>query len=258
MNTRVPAIRDGARAPQLQWVARAPGDGAPCRRCRLAPICLPSCLDDSALDAFAALVRPLPPLQKGQLLYRAGAPFENLYAVRTGALKGVTGGTGTRGRIVRFFLPGEVVGFGSIDSGVAALGIFATDTAHLCAVPYTQLEGMAQEYRSVFPSLVRRIGRELRREQQARLAFAAGSALPLLATTLLELGARFAQSGLSPTRLRLPMARLDLGDYLGLTPETVSRTFAELDRRGWITSRGREVELLDLKALRRVAPMATF
>jgi CRP/FNR family transcriptional regulator len=101
--------------------------------------------------------------------------------------------------------------------------------------------------------LLRRISAEILNEQETRMAFASGNAAQVLARALIDLGQRFARAGLSATRLRLPMTRCELGSYLGLTPETMSRLFRRFARQRLVAAVRREIELLDIDGLRRLA-----
>ena len=203
------------------------------------------------------LAQQMPLLEKGATLHQRGASFESLYVVQVGALKGVTADTGGTEAIARFYLPGEIVGLNAIDRGRYSLSIVALETSALCRIPYGTLQHHAATNPALVHWLLRRLSGEIRNEQETRGTFASGNAAEVLAWALIELGERFARAGLSPTRLRLPMTRCELGNYLGLTPETMSRLFRRLARQGLIVAVRREIELLDIAGLRRLAARQT-
>lgn len=199
------------------------------------------------------LAQPTPLLERGATLHHEGSAFENLYVVQVGALKGVTGDAGGNEVVARFFLPGEIIGLDAIDRGRCTQHIVALETSALCRIPYTLLLSQTATLPTLTSWLLRRISTELFREEESRMAFASGNGPQMLARALLDLGQRFARGGLSATRLRLPMTRYELGSYLGLTPETMSRLFRRFTRERLIAAARREIELLDVDGLRRLA-----
>ena len=192
-------------------------------------------------------------MEKGATLHQSGAPFEDLYVVQVGALKGVIEDTGGSEAIAGFYLPGEIVGLNAIDRGRFSLNIVALETSALCRIPYGILQHQACTNPALMHWLLRRISAEIINEQETRMALASGNAAQVLARALIDLGRRFARAGLSATRLRLPMTRCELGSFLGLTPETMSRLFRRFTRQGLVAAVRREIELLDIDGLHRLA-----
>ena len=224
-----------------------------CGACRLARECLPDALKGTGNEILERLALQTPLLEKGATLHQSGTPFEDLYVLQVGALKGVTQDNGGSETITRFYLPGEIVGLNAIDRGRFSLSIVALDTSALCRIPYGTLQHHAGTSPTLMHWLLRRLSAEILNEQETRLAFASGNAAEVLAWALIDLGQRFARAGLSATRLRLPMTRCELGSYLGLTPETMSRLFRRFTRQGLVAAVRREIELLDIDGLHRLA-----
>ena len=230
----------------------APSRAMGCGACRLAKQCLPASLKDPGHEVLERLAQQTPLLEKGATLHQSGSPFENLYVVQVGALKGLTQDNGGSETIARFYLPGEIVGLNAIDRGRFSLNIVALETSALCRIPYGVFQSHAITNPPLMHWLLRRISAEILNEQETRMAFASGNAAQVLARVLIDLGQRFARAGLSATRLRLPMSRCELGNYLGLTPETMSRLFLRFTRQRLVAAVRREIELLDLDGLRRL------
>ncbi|MFO8004816.1 helix-turn-helix domain-containing protein [Thioalkalivibrio sp.] len=231
----------------------SPSRAVGCGACRLASQCLPLALKGAGNETLERLVQQTPLLEKGRMLHQRGAPFENLYVVQVGALKGIIEDTDGSEAIARFYLPGEIVGLHAISRGRVGLNIVALETSALCRIPYDVLQHHAGSSPALMHWLLCRISAEILAEQETRMAFTSGNAAQVLARALIDLGRRFAAAGLSPTRLRLPMNRCELGSYLGLTPETMSRLFQRFMRQGLIAAVRREIELLDTDGLRRLA-----
>jgi len=241
-------------APALVLAGRpSPSRAVGCGACRLARECLPTALKGTGNEMLERLALQTPLLEKGATLHQCGSAFENLYVVQVGALKGVIRDHGGSEHIARFYLPGEIVGLNAIGRGRFSLNIVALETSALCRIPYGTLEQHAGTNPTLLHWLLRRISAEILDEQETRMAFASGNAAQVLARTLIDLGQRFARAGLSSTRLRLPMTRCELGNHLGLTPETMSRLFRRFARQRLVAAVRREIELLDIDGLRRLA-----
>jgi CRP/FNR family transcriptional regulator, anaerobic regulatory protein len=232
---------------------RAQASAVACGGCRLSSQCLPFSLDGRGVEILERLPQPTPLLEKGAVLHHRGSPFENLYVVQFGALKGVNAEQNGQECVARFYLPGEIVGLHAIDQGRFNLSVVALETTALCRIPYATFQTQAAQNPSLTHWLLRRISAEIRKEREIRLILASGNAAQMLAHALIDLGERFARGGLSATRLRLPMTRCELGSHLGLTPETMSRLFRRLTRQRLVTADRREVELLDTERLQALA-----
>jgi CRP/FNR family transcriptional regulator, anaerobic regulatory protein len=252
--TRPAGTRPHSRHPALSLAGhRAQSCAAGCCSCRLANQCLPGSLDGRGIDLLERIAQPTPLLEKGAILHHRGSPFENLYVVQFGALKGVSAECNGLEGIARFYLPGEIVGLHAIDQGSYSLNLVALETTALCRIPYAAFQAQAVQTPSLMHWLLRRISAEILNEQKTRLTLASGNAAQVLARALIDLGTRFARGGLSATRLRLPMTRCELGSYLGLTPETMSRLFRHFTRQRLVTAERREIALLDIERLRGLA-----
>lgn len=231
----------------------APSRAQGCGTCRLSTRCLPPFLKGAGHEVPERLIQQTPLLEKGATLHQSGSPFENLYVLQVGALKGVTRNNGGAETIARFYLPGEIVGLNAIDRGCFSLNIVALETSALCRIPYRVFQSHAITHPPLMHWLLRRISAEILNEQETRMAFASGNAAQVLARVLIDLGQRFARGGLSATRLRLPMTRCELGNYLGLTPETMSRLFRRFTRQRLVAAVQREIDLLDIDGLHHLA-----
>jgi len=244
----------GLGAPALVFAGRpSPSRAVGCGACRLARDCLPAALKGPGNEMLERLALQTPLLEKGATLHQSGSPFENVYVVQVGALKGVTQDHAGSETIARFYLPGEIVGLDAIARGHFNLNIVALETSALCRIPYAALQHHASSNPTLMHWLLGRVSAEILNEQEARMALVSGNAAQTLAGTLIDLGQRFARAGLSATRLRLPMTRCELGSYLGLTPETMSRLFQRFTRQCLVAAVRREIELLDIDGLRRLA-----
>ncbi|WP_290650607.1 fumarate/nitrate reduction transcriptional regulator Fnr [Aquisalimonas sp.] len=226
---------------------------ATCRTCSLSDLCLPVALESLDVDVLDNIVQRRRPLSRGEVLYRAGARFEAIYAVRTGAVKSMYVSEDGEEHITAFYLPGELVGLDAISFGTHSSTACAMETTSVCEIPFKELEDLAEQIPGLQRQLLRLMSKEIFSEQEMLHALARRTAEQRLAILLISLSDRFSRRGLSATRCRLPMSRHDISNYLGLAPETMSRLFRRFIDNGWITAAGKEISLEDPQGLRAMA-----
>ena len=222
-----------------------------CRDCSLRELCLPLGLDEPDLAALDQIVKRRRTVRKGGHLYRMGEPFQALYAVRSGAMKTSELLGDGRVQITGFQLPGEILGIDAIDSNRHRCNAEALETSEVCEIPWRRLEELARQISGLQHQLLRMMSGEIGRESQLLLMIGKMSADERLLACLCNFSQRQAQLGLSATDIRLHMSRQDLGDYLGLALETVSRLFSRFQEEGLLTVRGKYVHLTSLALIQR-------
>ena len=222
-----------------------------CRDCSLRELCLPLGLDEPDLAALDQIVKRRRTVRKGGHLYRMGEPFQALYAVRSGAMKTSELLGDGRVQITGFQLPGEILGIDAIDSNRHRCNAEALETSEVCEIPWRRLEDLARQISGLQHQLLRMMSGEIGRESQLLLMIGKMSADERLLACLCNFSQRQAQLGLSATDIRLHMSRQDLGDYLGLALETVSRLFSRFQEEGLLTVRGKYVHLTSLALIQR-------
>lgn len=241
----ISAAKIGFSAQSAQEVA--------CRDCDLFQLTFPvgvSCADLKMLDR---IVKRRKTIQRGQYLYRAGDPFLFVYAVKSGSIKTYASIEGGGRQITGFHLPGELLGLDAIDTGMHQCNARALETTSVCEVPFSGLEELGEIAVSVQRQLLRIMSKQLLRDQ-SRLALVCNkNAEERLCAFLLNLSARFRQRGFSPTEFYLSMSRTDIGNYLGLVVETVSRLFRRFQEQGVLEVDRKHIRIPDLSRLRRLA-----
>ncbi|MEC9483371.1 MAG: fumarate/nitrate reduction transcriptional regulator Fnr [Halomonas sp.] len=224
-----------------------------CQSCRLRSLCLPDNLPREDVSELDSIVQRRKPVARGAYLFQAGQRFNSIFAVRTGSVKTSTLLANGEEHISGFHLPGEVIGLDAIVSRDHPSSAVALETASVCEIPYAELERLGDRTPALQHQLVRIMSRELLAEQSTNHLLTRRAAEQRLAVVLLKFSERFASRGLSALRFRLPMSRLDLGNYLGLVPETMSRTFRRLDEQGLVAIAGKEIEIADICAMKALA-----
>lgn len=226
---------------------------AACRDCNLRELCLPLGLSDQDIDRIAAAVKRRYGVHKGDVLYRAGDKLRSLYAVRRGTFK--TSGVMEDGRVhvTGFFLAGEILGFDAITRDVHPCTAEALETSDVCEIPFDRLEELGSQIPGLQRQLMRIMSRELLRDEQLLVMLGRMSAEERFASFLLSFSRRQVRQGRSETDLSLAMSRQDIGYFLGLALETISRLFSRFQEQGLIEVIGRQVRLLDAERLRSLA-----
>lgn len=227
-----------------------------CSSCNLRQLCLPVGLAPADLDKLDALLNLRQRVQAGQHVYRAGAPFHALYAIRSGVFKLYRLSADGKEQVLGFHLPGELFGLGAISTGVYAVNAVALEDSHVCEVPFARLEELAQEVPALQRQIYRFLSAEILQDWNAMTVLGSMQAEERLAAFLLDLSERLQRRGFSPSSLHLSMSREEIGNYLGMKLETVSRTFSKLQKDGLITVERRLLEIRDLARLKKLAGCA--
>lgn len=226
---------------------------AMCSTCNLREICLPIGLSRHDLEYVERrLVATRRKVPRGGRLYTAGDRFDALYAVWIGFFKTCLSTADGREQVTGFHMGGELLGLDGIDQGRYELDAIALEDSQVCLIPFGQLESLANEVPSLQLQLHRVMSREIVRTQSSMLVLGSMFAEERLAAFLLNLLHRLQARGFSSTMFTLRMTREEIGSYLGLSLETVSRCFTKLQNQGLLWVRNREVRITDPLGLKHV------
>lgn len=224
-----------------------------CQQCGLNALCLPHTLTSTEMDQVDKAVKRGKPLQRGQDLFETGTKFTSLYAVRSGAIKAYHIDENGDEQAIGFFLPGEILGLDAIDTQIHVSSAKALETSAVCEIPYSQIEELSHYIHNLQSHMYRLLSREIRLDQELQMLLGKKTAEERIGAFLLNLSMRYEQRRLSSTRFRLPMARTDIGNYLGLAVETVSRVFTRFQKNHILRVEGKEVEIIDHHELCQIA-----
>lgn len=224
-----------------------------CGDCRMNALCLPIALQTHEIDRLNEIVERGKPLQKGEHIYYAGEPFKSVYAVRSGAIKGYTVNNEGIEQVTGFYLPGEIFGMDGIGHPNHINSAEALETSAICEIPFSRMEELSIQIPTLQRHFFVLMSREITNDQQLITMLSKNSAEERIATLLTSISARNARRNLSGSRFRLPMSRADIGNYLGLTVETVSRVFSRFQKQKVLGVDKKEIEILDLEKLRAMA-----
>ena len=232
--------------------------GVSCGSCRLNELCLPIALSEGEMQQLDDIVERNRPYKKADHLYRQHDEFRSIFAVRSGSFKTYVLSSSGSGRVTGFYLPGEIIGMDGIADRTHANSAVALEHASICEIPFSQLESLSLKLPSLQHNFFSILGAEITKDQKIHTILSSYSAEQRIASFLLGVSSRYARVGLSPTRFHLPMTRGDIGEYLGLTVETVSRLFTALQKKGLISLDNREIALLEKDELRAIVGADEF
>jgi len=218
---------------------------AHCKDCSLATLCLPLSLNMEDMNALDEIVKRGRPLKKGEFLFRQGDVFDSVFAVRSGALKTFSLSDNGEEQITGFHLPSELVGLSGMDTETYPVSAQALETTSVCEIPFDRLDELSILLPQLRRQLMRVMSREIRDDQQMMLLLSKKTADERIATFLVNLSARFRARGFSPNQFRLAMSRNEIGNYLGLAVETVSRVFTRFQQNQLLEAEGKSVHILD-------------
>jgi len=172
--------------------------------------------------------------------------------VRSGSIKTVTHTQDGQEQITGFYLPGEIIGMDGLATNVYSNAAVALETSAVCEIPFSRLEELSAQ----IPNLQRRffqlMSKEITNDQQLITLLSKNNADQRVAFLLLSISSRNRSRGLSTEEFHLPMSRADIGNYLGLTIETVSRVMSRLHKQKIIQLDKKHVLITDLSALRKL------
>jgi len=223
-----------------------------CSACSVHDKCLRADLDAASAQRVDELVTTRIRLHKGDTLYRAGAPFMSLYAIRSGSLKTVLIAEDGRDQVAGYHMLGEVVGLDGVGNNVHECQAVALEDSEVCVLPFNRIEQVARDCAGFQHNVHRYLSREIGRMRSIMLLLGTMRADQRLATFLLDLSERYRARGYSSSEFVLRMTREEIGSYLGLKLETVSRLLSRLQQEGLIQVQGRVVKLLERSALKEL------
>ncbi|MFO1270115.1 MAG: fumarate/nitrate reduction transcriptional regulator Fnr [Rubrivivax sp.] len=220
-----------------------------CSSCNLRELCLPVGMSKDQLDRLDTMVATRRSVTRGDTLFRAGDAFNSIYAVRTGFFKTCVSSEDGRDQVTGFQMAGELLGLDGIGSERHTCDAVALEDSQVCVIPYQELEHLSREFSDLQRQFHKIMSREIVRDHGVMLLLGSMRAEERLAAFLVNLTQRLKTRGFSPSSLILRMTREEIGSYLGLKLETVSRTFSKFQDDGLLEVKQRHIRVLDAAGL---------
>ena len=213
---------------------------------------MPLGLNESELERVDEVVATRRKVARGDNLFRNGDKFNALYAIRTGFFKTRISAEDGRDQVTGFQMAGEIIGLDGIVSDHHTCDAVALEDAEVCVMPFDRIEELSREITSLQRHVHKIMSREIVRENGVMLLLGSMRAEERLAAFLLNLVQRLHARGFSQSELVLRMTREEIGSYLGLKLETVSRTFSKFVEEGIVEVKQRHVRILNPDALKLI------
>ncbi|AVO34456.1 fumarate/nitrate reduction transcriptional regulator Fnr [Ottowia oryzae] len=223
-----------------------------CSNCNLRELCMPMGLSDGDLGKLDELVTLRRRIKRGSALFSNGDKFSALYAIRVGFFKTCVTTEGGRDQVTGFQMAGEIMGLDGIVGDRHTCDAVALEDAEVCVMPYDRIEDLSRDVPALQTHVHRIMSREIVRHHGVMLLLGSMRAEERLAAFLLNLVQRLQARGFSSSELVLRMTREEIGSYLGLKLETVSRTFSKFAEEGIVEVKQRHVRILSSDALRAI------
>jgi CRP/FNR family transcriptional regulator len=226
---------------------------ASCAGCSMHQLCLPMGLDEADIDRLEHIIGRRRRVLRDESLYRRDDPFKNLYAIRLGHFKTFQINPSGDQQITGFQMAGELLGMDAISADRHHCDAVALEDSDVCEIPFVRLEELFSHIPALLHHFHRIMSQEITREQNVMLLLGNMRAEQRFAVFLVNLSSRYAARGYSSTSFQLRMSREDIGNYLGLTIESISRLLSRFKKQGWLEIDKREVKLLDPLMLKAMA-----
>jgi len=223
-----------------------------CSNCNLRELCMPTGFNTDDMKRLDEVVAMRRRVKQGDMLFSNGDVFTSLYAIRTGFFKTCVSTEDGREQVTGFQMAGEIIGLDGIVTDYHSCNAVALEDAEVCVMPFANVEDLSRE----FPLLQRHVhkimSREIVRENSVMMLLGNMRAEERLAAFLLNLVQRLHARGFSQSELTLRMSREEIGSYLGMKLETVSRAFSKFSDEGIIEVKQRYVHILNSDALKKI------
>jgi len=223
-----------------------------CSQCNLRELCLPFGLDPREVNQLDELVGSRRKIKRQQHLYRSGDPFEAIYAIRAGSFKTDVILEDGRDQVTGFQMTGEVLGLDGISGEQHSCNAIALEDSEVCVIPFSRLEELSRQVESLQHQFHKIMSREIVRDHGVMMLLGSMRAEERLAAFLLNMSQRFTARGFSPSEFHLRMTRDEIGSYLGLKLETVSRAFSRFQDEGLVAVQQKHIRILDTPCLKRI------
>jgi CRP/FNR family transcriptional regulator len=224
-----------------------------CAACSLSEFCVSQGVNKDELAQLNGIVPHQRKLNKGEHLYRPGQPFQSLYVVCEGSVKAFRANRDGHEQVVGFYQPGELLGFDAICDNLHSFTAVALENSSVCELPYQHLQASCKSIPGLRKHLITLISNETVKKHEVILMLGKKSAEVRIATFLLDISSRFHSRGLSAYKFNLSMSRHDIGNYLGLAMETVSRFLSQLQKQRIIEIDHRIIRIHDMNRLCELA-----
>ncbi|WP_371185331.1 fumarate/nitrate reduction transcriptional regulator Fnr [Thalassotalea maritima] len=224
-----------------------------CQNCSISELCLPFSLNENELNLLDEIIERKKPIQKNTQIFKAGEPLKTLYAIRSGTFKTFVISEQGEEQITGFHLAGDLMGFDALASRTHPSFAKALETSMVCEIPYEVLDSLSNKIPRLKAQMLNLMSDEISCNNEMLLLLNRKNAEEKLATFLVKYGRRLGNRHLSSLQFNLPMTRSEIGNYIGLTIETISRLMTRFQKDGLIQVENKLITIIDKDGLARLA-----
>jgi CRP/FNR family transcriptional regulator len=228
-----------------------------CSNCNLRELCMPLGFSNQDIKKIDEIVKTRRKIKQGELLFSNGDTFSSLFAIRTGFFKTSISTEDGREQVIGFQMAGEIVGLDGIVNDLHSCNAVALEDAEVCVMPFANIETISRELPQLQRHIHKIMSREIVRENSVMMLLGNMRAEERLAGFLLNLVQRLHARGFSQSEIILRMTREEIGSYLGMKLETVSRTFSKFSEEGIIEVKQRYVHIIKADELKKIFNLQT-
>jgi CRP/FNR family transcriptional regulator, anaerobic regulatory protein len=226
-----------------------------CQNCSLSELCIPFSLNNQELDSLDSIINRKRPIHKGDKVFHGGELLNSLFAIRSGTFKTFTIDEQGEEQITGFHLPGDLLGFDAIVDNEHPSFAQAMETSMVCEIPFDNLDKLTNTMPKLRKQILRMMSGEIKTDQEMLMLLNHKNAEQRLASFILSLSQRFSNRGLSASEFRLTMTRSEIGNYIGLTVETISRLLNRFQKSELISVSGKLITIHDIDKLSDAAEL---
>jgi CRP/FNR family transcriptional regulator len=223
-----------------------------CSTCSMHQLCLPMGLGLCDMEKLDQIISRRRKIARGATLFRIGDPFVNLYAIRLGHFKTDQINPSGEEQVTGFQMAGELLGMDAISTDRHHCSAVALEDSEVCEIPFSSLEQLLGDMPTLLRHFHRMMSQEITREQSVMLLLGNMQATQRFAAFIVNLASRYEARGYSGTKFQLRMSREEIGNYLGLTIESISRLLSKFKKEGWLRVSNREIEILNPAMLKAI------
>lgn len=223
-----------------------------CSNCKVSDLCMPAGATPELLKKLDGLVYLRKRLKSGTTLYHSGSQCHALYAVKSGFVKTENIHDDGRVQITGFHMAGEMFGFDGIANDAHASTSVALENTEICIIPLERIENSSPDLLHLQHHFYKLMSREIVRDHTMMMLLGSMQSEERLAAFILNLSHRFQIRGYSPYQLILRMKREEIGSYLGMKVETVSRIFSKFQELGLLNVQQKNIQIIDIQGLRDI------
>ena len=216
-----------------------------CAMCQLRGLCLPDHMGEQVAGSIASIIKPRPSVPRGTYLFHQGDPMTAYYFLRSGSAKAIVDDGDGRESVMGFLLPTDLIGAGSMQQPAYYDSVVTLERSAFCVLSIEELAVIWRETPVVQNSFLSKVTNRIQVERHARIRLDHTNADQRVADFIIEISDRMHRLGRDRDALYLSMSRYDIGSYLGLAPETVSRTFRRFADAGYISIRVKQLQVID-------------